>query len=85
MENKPTQRELVATPEDQVMAQKIVAEELGEGFKVDYTSLPKNVGVIGDEGVRGPLIADYGRNAGTKPVSSRKRRASGTAFCQVVQ
>jgi hypothetical protein len=53
MENKPTQRELFATPEDQVMAQKIVTEELGEGFTVDYISLPKNVGVIGDEGVRG--------------------------------
>lgn len=47
------QRELFATPDDPRHAQKIVDEELGEGFTVDYLILPKNVGVIGDEGVRG--------------------------------
>lgn len=59
MEERISQRELFATPEDQVIAQKIVDEELGPGFIVDYKDLPKNIGVIGDEGVRGHTLLIY--------------------------
>lgn len=57
IKGRSKQRELFARPEDEPKAQEIVDEVLGAGFLVDYTSLPKNVGVMGDEGVRGHTVA----------------------------
>ncbi len=50
------QRELFASPEDMERACGIVQEELGEGFHLEYGTLPKNVGVRGDVGVRGETL-----------------------------
>jgi hypothetical protein len=49
---KIDQRELFATPEDITRAHMIVEEELGPDFDVNYMGLPKNVGAMGDSGVR---------------------------------
>ncbi len=47
------QRILEGNLEHAVQAQDIVAETLGPDFFVDIFTFPKNVGVMGDEGVRG--------------------------------
>ena len=54
---------LTATPEDIEKAHQIVAEELGDGFRLDYETMPKNTGVVGDEGVRGNTVIISGRLA----------------------
>lgn len=47
-------RELFATPEDVVKANRIAQEMLGAEVEVNYTAMPKNIGVMGDTGVRTP-------------------------------
>ncbi len=54
MKDKIPQRNLLPfTERDIEIASKIVIRELGEDFDIEYGELPRNVGVIGDEGVRG--------------------------------
>lgn len=40
--------EFFASPEDIVAAHQIVEQELGEDIELNYTGLPKNVGIKGD-------------------------------------
>lgn len=59
MDKKAPSTELTVTPEGLATAQQIIKEMLGDGFYLDYTVLPRNTGVMGDEGVRGysPVIS----------------------------
>lgn len=47
-------RELFATPQDVVRANRMAQEVLGTEVEVNYTAMPKNIGVMGDMGVRTP-------------------------------
>jgi GMP synthase PP-ATPase subunit len=47
-------RELFATPQDVVKANRIAQKVLGAEAEVNYTAMPKNIGVMGDTGVRAP-------------------------------
>ena len=62
--NKIVRRQLYATDEDIASAEKIVQFYLGDEFAVDYTSMPKNVGVLGDEGVDGHTVLVFPRDPG---------------------
>src|SRR6185295_17809338 len=54
MKDKIPQRELPeATPGEIKVAEQLIKYGLGLGYDVDYGCLPRNVGVLGDEGVRG--------------------------------
>lgn len=53
---RPAQRELDITEQQKAEAQDIVTEEMGSGFWLDFDAFPKNVGVQGDEGVRGHSV-----------------------------
>jgi hypothetical protein len=54
MKDNIPQRELPkATPRDVAVARQLIRDGLGEEFDVEYGLLPRNVGVMGDEGVRG--------------------------------
>ena len=51
------QRELrEPTQYDKDRAAELVCRELDESFGIEYAELPRNVGVLGDEGVRGDTV-----------------------------
>lgn len=92
---EPSQRELFMTDEQREEAQDIVTEELGAGFWADFDALPKNVGVQGDEGVRGLTVmicsdqVSPGKFLGENPelaarVSNRLTNEAGGVITKVV-
>ena len=71
MKDKIPQRELpTATSEEIDTARQLVRDCLGEGYNIDYGCLPRNVGVQGDEGVRGDTTMI------TSELNSRAKRFS---------
>lgn len=56
MTERRSQRELIATEQDIERAHQIVYDELGGDFSLEYGTLPRSVGVLGDEGVRGDTL-----------------------------
>jgi len=54
MKEKNDNRELPEPTETDIIAAKQFTEQyLGQGFSVDYASMPRNVGSLGDDGFRG--------------------------------
>lgn len=62
-DKKPPTTVRLATAEDIITAHQIVEAELGEDVDVNYTGLPKNVGVKGDTRIFGCSVVISAPNA----------------------